>query len=217
FSAPSFPVFSPNLNPSQLPTHFSQTIFVSLLPSFSPKPQAPSQSRRSPPPLSELSVALPLTNSPNSDDVVDLPLFLLPLVLFGAIFPLQIFQFRYRIMMHTLLQTDLRFGVIYTDAVSGTVASWMTAIRARNGDVARGPAISLHRPRSGRASHRDGDLHEGRCPIIQLVRKETGEGDWGFEKNLFPTTFSFFVGSTFEGAPWEQQALNLCKLLIPLS
>lgn len=55
------------------------------------------------------------------DDAVELPLFPLPLVLFpGAILPLQIFEFRYRIMMHTLLHTDLRFGVIYNDAVSGT-------------------------------------------------------------------------------------------------
>ncbi|KAL9395018.1 hypothetical protein Peur_014303 [Populus x canadensis] len=61
------------------------------------------------------------TNHPKSDDVVELPLFPLPLVLFpGAILPLQIFEFRYRIMMHTLLHTDLRFGVIYSDAVSGT-------------------------------------------------------------------------------------------------
>ena len=48
--------------------------------------------------------------------------------------------------------------------------------------MARGPAISLHRPRSGRAGHRGGDLHEGRYPVIQPVGRETGEGGWGFEK-----------------------------------
>ncbi|KAL6183992.1 hypothetical protein ACLB2K_045400 [Fragaria x ananassa] len=54
-------------------------------------------------------------------NVISRPLFLLPLVLFpGAILPLQIFEFRYRMMMHSLLQTDLRFGVIYNNAVSGT-------------------------------------------------------------------------------------------------
>ncbi|KAL6188039.1 hypothetical protein ACLB2K_039433 [Fragaria x ananassa] len=54
-------------------------------------------------------------------NVISRPLFPLPLVLFpGAILPLQIFEFRYRMMMHSLLQTDLRFGVIYSDAVSGT-------------------------------------------------------------------------------------------------
>lgn len=55
-----------------------------------------------------------------SSDVVELPLFPLPLVLFpGAVLPLQIFEFRYRIMMHTLLQTDLRFGVVYSDSATG--------------------------------------------------------------------------------------------------
>ncbi|XP_047154140.1 uncharacterized protein LOC124825550 [Vigna umbellata] len=63
------------------------------------------------------------TNSPNSDDVIELPLFPLPLVLFpSAILLLQIFEFRYRIMMHTLLQTDLCFRVIYTNVVSRTAA-----------------------------------------------------------------------------------------------
>ncbi|XP_043710885.1 lon protease 2-like [Telopea speciosissima] len=61
------------------------------------------------------------TGSPKSDDLVELPLFPLPLVLFpGSILPLQIFEFRYRMMMHTLLQTDLRFGVVYCDMNSGT-------------------------------------------------------------------------------------------------
>ncbi|KAL2522560.1 uncharacterized protein Fot_26483 [Forsythia ovata] len=61
------------------------------------------------------------TNPPKSDDVVELPQFPLPLVLFpGAILPLQIFEFRYRMMMHTLLQTDLRFGIIYTNSASVT-------------------------------------------------------------------------------------------------
>ncbi|KAH1121589.1 hypothetical protein J1N35_004749 [Gossypium stocksii] len=58
---------------------------------------------------------------PQSDESVQLPLFPLPLVLFsGAVLPLQIFEFHYRIMMHTLLHTDLHFGVIYSDTVGGT-------------------------------------------------------------------------------------------------
>ncbi|CAE5957982.1 unnamed protein product [Arabidopsis arenosa] len=62
-------------------------------------------------------------NPPKSDDLVELPLFPLPLVLFpGATIPLQIFEFRYRVMMQTLLQSDLRFGVVYSDAVSGSAA-----------------------------------------------------------------------------------------------
>ncbi|KAL6960242.1 hypothetical protein U1Q18_016125 [Sarracenia purpurea var. burkii] len=59
-------------------------------------------------------------SGPKPDDVIELPLFPLPLVLFpGAIVPLQIFEFRYRIMMHTLLQTDLRFGALYFDNATG--------------------------------------------------------------------------------------------------
>lgn len=46
--------------------------------------------------------------------------------------------------------------------------------------------------------------------VIRLSNRLNGKpekeiGD--LRRNLFPTTFSFFVGSTFEGAPREQQAL----------
>jgi len=45
---------------------------------------------------------------------VELPLFPLPLVLFpDATHALHIFEYRYRIMMHTVLQTDLRFGIVF--------------------------------------------------------------------------------------------------------
>jgi Lon protease-like protein len=45
---------------------------------------------------------------------VELPLFPLPLVLFpDATHALHIFELRYRIMMHTVLQTDLRFGIVF--------------------------------------------------------------------------------------------------------
>lgn len=50
--------------------------------------------------------------------VRELPLFPLPeLVLFpGAYLPLHIFEFRYRIMMNTILQGDRRFGVLMFDS-----------------------------------------------------------------------------------------------------
>ncbi|KAG2380607.1 LIM domain-containing protein [Vigna angularis] len=147
------------------------------------------------------------TNSPNSDDVVELPLFTLPLVLFlGAILPLQIFEFRYRIMMHTLFQTDLRFGVIYTDVVSRTAADGCVSKVIKHEslvdgrfflicDVARGSAI---------------EVETYMKDVIQLCNRLGGKlekevGD--LRRNLFPTTFSFFVGNIFEGAPREQQAL----------
>jgi ATP-dependent protease La (LON) substrate-binding domain len=65
-----------------------------------------------------LSICLASSNPSYSmsSNLVELPIFPLPLVLFpGATLPLQIFEFRYRIMMRTLLQTDLRFGVLFSN------------------------------------------------------------------------------------------------------
>lgn len=57
--------------------------------------------------------------------VRELPLFPLPeVVLFPSRpLPLHIFEFRYRIMMNTILQTDRRFGVLMVDPSVGTVAN----------------------------------------------------------------------------------------------
>jgi len=57
--------------------------------------------------------------------VCELPLFPLPeLVLFPGIkLPLHIFEYRYRIMMNTILQGDRRFGVLMVDPADGRVAS----------------------------------------------------------------------------------------------
>jgi ATP-dependent Lon protease len=56
--------------------------------------------------------------------VRELPLFpLSEVVLFpGKRLPLHIFEFRYRIMMNTILQSDRRFGVLMVDPVEGQVA-----------------------------------------------------------------------------------------------
>lgn len=56
--------------------------------------------------------------------VRELPLFPLPeLVLFpGRRLPLHIFEFRYRMMMNTILQGDRRFGVLMVDPNSGEIA-----------------------------------------------------------------------------------------------
>ncbi|MBF2029017.1 MAG: LON peptidase substrate-binding domain-containing protein [Oscillatoriales cyanobacterium C42_A2020_001] len=56
--------------------------------------------------------------------VRELPLFPLPeVVLFpGRPLPLHIFEFRYRIMMNTILETDRRFGVVMWDQVQGKPA-----------------------------------------------------------------------------------------------
>jgi ATP-dependent Lon protease len=55
--------------------------------------------------------------------VRELPLFPLPeVVLFpGRPLPLHVFEFRYRIMMNTILEDDRRFGVLMVDPVQGSI------------------------------------------------------------------------------------------------
>lgn len=62
--------------------------------------------------------------SSSSIAVRELPLFPLPeVVLFpGRPLPLHIFEFRYRIMMNTILEDDRRFGVLMVDPVRGDIA-----------------------------------------------------------------------------------------------
>jgi ATP-dependent Lon protease len=57
--------------------------------------------------------------------VRELPLFPLPeVVLFPTRpLPLHIFEYRYRIMMNTILESDRRFGVLMVDPTKGTVAN----------------------------------------------------------------------------------------------
>ncbi|KAJ0087376.1 hypothetical protein Patl1_09220 [Pistacia atlantica] len=179
------------------------------------------------------------TNPPKSDDVVELPLFPLPLVLFpGAILPLQIFEFRYRIMMHTLLQTDLRFGVIYSDAVSGTtevgcvgeIVKHERLVDDRFFLICKGQErfritgivrtkpylvaeVTWLEDRPSGEEHLDAlanDVEGYMKDVIRLSNRLNGKPEKevvDLRRNLFPTPFSFFVGSTFEGAPREQQAL----------
>ena len=57
--------------------------------------------------------------------VRELPLFPLPeVVLFPTRpLPLHIFEFRYRIMMNTILESDRRFGALMIDPTKGTIAN----------------------------------------------------------------------------------------------
>jgi ATP-dependent Lon protease len=57
--------------------------------------------------------------------VRELPLFPLPdVVLFPTRpLPLHVFEYRYRIMMNTILEGDRRFGVLMVDPVKGTIAN----------------------------------------------------------------------------------------------
>ncbi len=63
--------------------------------------------------------------SSSSVAVQELPLFPLPeVVLFpGRPLPLHIFEFRYRIMMNTILESDRRFGVLMWDPMQGKPAT----------------------------------------------------------------------------------------------
>lgn len=63
--------------------------------------------------------------SSSSVAVRELPLFPLPeVVLFpGRPLPLHIFEFRYRIMMNTILESDRRFGVLMWDPTQSRVAA----------------------------------------------------------------------------------------------
>jgi ATP-dependent Lon protease len=62
---------------------------------------------------------------PSSVSVRELPLFPLPeVVLFpGQNLPLNIFEFRYRMMMNTVLQSDGRFGVLMFDPSDNKIAT----------------------------------------------------------------------------------------------
>jgi ATP-dependent Lon protease len=64
--------------------------------------------------------------SSSSIAVRELPLFPLPeVVLFpGRPLPLHIFEFRYRIMMNTILEYDRRFGVLMIDPTTGEIANF---------------------------------------------------------------------------------------------
>jgi len=61
-----------------------------------------------------------------STAVRELPLFPLPeVVLFPTRpLPLHIFEFRYRIMMNTILESDRRFGVLAIDPATGKIAEY---------------------------------------------------------------------------------------------
>ncbi len=62
----------------------------------------------------------------SSTAVRELPLFPLPeVVLFPTRpLPLHIFEFRYRIMMNTILESDRRFGVLSIDPKTGRIAEY---------------------------------------------------------------------------------------------
>ncbi|EFH45160.1 hypothetical protein ARALYDRAFT_327886 [Arabidopsis lyrata subsp. lyrata] len=128
-------------------------------------------------------------------------------------------------MMQTLLQSDLRFGVVYSDAVSGSAARigcvgeivkherlvddrffliCKGQERFRVTDLVRTKPYLVAKVTwlEDRPSGEE-NLDELANEVEVLMKEESQD----LRKNQFPTPFSFFVGSTFEGAPMEQQAL----------
>lgn len=183
-----------------------------------------------------------LSESPEfSNNLVEIPLFPLPLVLFpGATIPLQIFEFRYRIMTHTLLQGDLRFGIIYSDDSNGTVDVGcvgevvkheklvddrffvickgqerfrvVNVVRTKPYMVAEVEWLEDRPSMNDKLDVESLALEVESCmkDVIRLSNKLNGKPEKEAKdllRDLFPTPFSFFVGSTFEAAPKEQQAL----------
>ncbi|XP_071715179.1 uncharacterized protein [Rutidosis leptorrhynchoides] len=115
----------------------------------------------------------------NSNDVVELPLFPLPLVLFPG-------QERFRVTKIVRTKPYLVAEVVWLEDRPSS---------NENGDDMEGLAVEVenHMKDVIRLSNR----------LNGKPEKEAGD----LRRNLFPTPFSFFVGSTFEGAPREQQAL----------
>ncbi|XP_030527024.1 lon protease 2-like [Rhodamnia argentea] len=248
------PPLSPLLKTSSPPASFAITTAVSSYPNPSPSLSSPAppplglsrhrRRRRKPDAIRCSASSFPenrRAGSASSSDAAELPLFPLPLVLFpGAILPLQIFEFRYRMMMHTLLQTDLRFGVVYADSASGTAGVGCVGevvkherladdrfflickgqerfrvtgiVRAKPYLVAQVDWLE-DRPSSDGGDDLEslaGEVEAHMKDVIRLSNRLNGKGEkeaQDLRKNQFPTPFSFFVGSTFEGAPREQQAL----------
>eukprot|EP00898_Chlorokybus_atmophyticus_P001931 jgi/Chlat1/2739/Chrsp187S02932 len=174
-------------------------------------------------------------------DTEELPLFPLGLVLFpGAVLPLQIFEFRYRIMFNTLLNSDQRFGIIYagdqgTAAAIGCCAEVFKHERFRDDrllvvcrglqrfrvvDVVRTKPYLVGRVQwiEDRVSSEPealpplvSEVESLMRDVIRLSNKISGKPPNKVPEELsrtnFPAPFSFFVASTFEAAPLEQQVL----------
>ncbi|KAG1359042.1 lon protease 2-like [Cocos nucifera] len=181
------------------------------------------------------------TEVQKSNQLVQLPLFPLRLVLFpGVTHCFQIFEFRHRMMMHTLLQSDLRFGVIYSDNSNvsvdvGCVVEMVKLERLvddRYYVLCKGqerfriinfvrtkpylvaevqwledrPCTNGHQDLNSLALEVESCLKD----VIRLSKKLNTKPELetkDLPRNLFPTPFSFFVGSNFVSAPREQQAL----------
>jgi ATP-dependent Lon protease len=170
--------------------------------------------------------------------VRELPLFPLPeLVLFpGRPLPLHIFEFRYRMMMNTILEYDRRFGVLMIDPTTGKIAD--VGCCAEIVHFQRLPDDRMKILTLGQQRFRvleyirekpyrvglvewiedntpDQDLHAKAeevssllKDVVQLSAKLTDQ-DIELPENLptLPTELSYWVASNLYGVASEQQAL----------
>jgi ATP-dependent Lon protease len=170
--------------------------------------------------------------------VCELPLFPLPeLVLFPGIkLPLHIFEFRYRILMNTILQGDRRFGVLMVDPADKKVAEVgccaevihyqrlpddrmkiMTVgqqrfrileyVREKPYYVGRVEWIEDH-PTELDLRSLAGDVDRLLREVVHLSGKLTGqEIELPDDIPTLPTELSYWVAGNLKGAALEQQAL----------
>jgi ATP-dependent Lon protease len=170
--------------------------------------------------------------------VRELPLFPLPeVVLFpGRPLPLHIFEFRYRIMMNTILDSDRRFGVLMWDPSQGqavTVGCCAEIIKFERMPDDRMMVICLGQQRfrvldyTREKPYRVGlvewiedelqpkdlrslarEVQSLLVDVVKLSAKLT-EQDITLPDDIpdLPTELSYWIASNFHGVAFEQQAL----------
>ncbi len=170
--------------------------------------------------------------------VRELPLFPLPeVVLFpGRPLPLHIFEFRYRIMMNTILESDNRFGVLMWDSTQDKVVA--TGCCARIEDYQRLPDDRMKILTIGEKRFRVLDTVRekpylvGLVELIEDVPSEKELGELAYQVDILlkdvvrlsgklmghqielpediptlPKELSYWVASNLYGVATEQQAL----------
>jgi ATP-dependent Lon protease len=170
--------------------------------------------------------------------VRELPIFPLPeVVLFpGRPLPLHIFEFRYRIMMNTILESDRRFGVLMWDPIQGRATNigccaeiikfermpddrlmvvCLGQQRFRVLDYTREKPYrvglvewieDLPQPKDLRSLAKD--VQRLLSDVVQLSAKLTDQ-EIALPEDIpnLPTELSYWVASNFHGVALEQQAL----------
>ncbi len=170
--------------------------------------------------------------------VRELPLFPLPeVVLFpGRRLPLHIFEFRYRILMNTVLQGDRRFGVLMVNPAEGNVSgigccAEIVQHKRTSDDRMYVETIGQQRFRvleyvrerpyyvglvewiEDHPSEQDlrglaGDVNQLLEDVVKLSTKLTGqEIELPDDIPSSPIELSYWVASNLQGVPQEQQAL----------